>query len=252
MAKLFLKFKGSLINEIELQSGITTIGRTERNDIQIDNLAVSGSHARIIGDSDTFIIEDLNSTNGTYINDNRISRQLLLHNAEITIGKHTLVFLDSVSSTSAVDDSQANVMKEPDGAEAANVMAQPKQASSMDQTIVVKGFLSPQQLLTVPAVEKIGVLTVRDGSAKGTEYLLNMRLVTIGKSAEAEIRVKGLFVPKVAALIIKTHEGYSITPSSRWRKLLVNGTPISKDHPLKPSDIVQIASLRVRFSLRDG
>jgi pSer/pThr/pTyr-binding forkhead associated (FHA) protein len=252
MAKLLLKFKESLIKEIVLQNRITSIGRTDNNDIQIDNLAVSGSHARIIGDGDTFIIEDLNSTNGTYVNESRISRQLLLHDSVITIGKHSLVFLDPVGSNSAASAAQAAVMMKNTGrAEAPKVIDQPKQ-TSMDQTIVVRGVLPPLQPLKVPTAEKVGVLTVLNGSDRGTEHLLSMRLTTIGKSAQAEIRLRGFFAPKVAALIKKTSEGYFITPSSRWRKLLVNGIPASKDHPLRPADIVEIASLRVQFSLRNG
>jgi pSer/pThr/pTyr-binding forkhead associated (FHA) protein len=108
-----------------------------------------------------------------------------------------------------------------------------------------------QQPLNAP-VEKIGILTALDCSANDTVYLLDKRLVTIGKSAEAEIRLTGFFAPKVAALINKTREGYFITSATRWRKLLVNGTPISEGHPLKPSDVVEIASLRARFSFWEG
>jgi len=248
MATLYLKFKESVLEELPLKSGITTIGRAESNDIHIDNMAVSGNHARIVGQADTFTIEDLGSTNGTYIDDKRITRQKLLHNTVITIGKHSLVFLDP--DTALADDSDRTVvMKRPAASATATAMAPPKQDSSMDRTIIRGALL--QQPLNVPA-EKIGILTVLDGSAKDTVYLLDKRLVTIGKSAEAEIRLKGLFAPKVAALINKTREGYFITSATRWRKLLVNGTPISEGHPLKPADMVEVASLRARFSFWEG
>ena len=248
MATLYLKFKESVLEELPLRSGITTIGRAESCDIHIDNLAVSGNHARIIAEADTFTIEDLGSTNGTYIDDKRITRQKLVHNTVITIGKHSLVFLDS--DTELDDDNDRTVvMKRPTGVETATALAAPKQDPAIDRTIV-RGTLL-QQPLNAPA-EKSGVLTVLDGPAKGTVYLLDKRLVTIGKSAQAEIRLKGLFAPKVAALINKTREGYFITSATRWRKLLVNGTPISEGHPLKPTDVVEVASLRARFSFSEG
>src|SRR5512133_363926 len=245
MATLYLKFKESVLKELPLTSGITTIGRAENNDIHIDNMAVSGNHARIIGEADTFTIEDLSSTNGTYIDEKRITRQKLVHNTIITIGKHSLVFLDADTTLDEEND-RTVVMKRPADTETA---LPPKQDPAMDRTII-RGTLL-QQPLNAPA-EKIGILTVLDGSAKDTVYLLDKRLVTIGKSAEAEIRLKGFFAPKVAALINKTREGYFITSSTRWNKLLVNGTQISEGQPLKPSDVVEIASLRARFSLWEG
>lgn len=245
MATLYLKFKESVLKELPLKNGITTIGRAESSDIHIDNMAVSGNHARIIADDNTFTIEDLGSTNGTYIDDKRITRQKLVHNTIITIGKHSLVFLDA-DTTLEEDNDRTVVMKRAAGIETA---LPPQQDPAMDRTIIRGALL--QQPLTAPA-EKIGILTVLDGSAKDTVYLLDKRLITIGKSAEAEIPLKGFFAPKVAALINKTREGYFITSSTRWRKLLVNGTQVSEGHPLKPSDVVEIASLRARFSFWEG
>jgi len=248
MATLYLKFKESVLEEIPLKSGITTIGRAEGNDIRIENLAVSGNHARIVAAANTFTIEDLSSTNGTYIDDKRITRQELVHNTVVTIGKHSLVFLDQEPALGE-DNDRTVVMKRPAGSETATAMAPAERDPSVDRTIVRGALL--QQPLNAPA-EKIGILTVLDGSAKGTVYLLDKRLVTIGKSAEAEIRLNGLFAPKVAALINKTREGYFITSATRWRKLLVNGTQVSEGHPLKPSDVVEIAALRTRFSFLEG
>lgn len=248
MATLHLKFKESVIAELPLKNGITTIGRAEGNDIHIDNLAVSGNHARIVAKGTTFTIEDLGSTNGTYIDDKRITRHELVHNTVVTIGKHSLVFVEPDAAL-AEDNDRTVIKKRAVGSETATAMVPPKQDPSVDRTIVRGALLL--QPLNAPA-EKIGILTALDGSAKNTVYLLDKRLVTIGKSDEAEIRLNGFFAPKVAALINKTREGYFITSATRWRKLLVNGTQISEGHPLKPADIVEIASLRARFSFREG
>lgn len=248
MATLYLKFKESVLMVLPLKSGITSIGRAESNDIHIDNLAVSGNHARIIGKENAFTIEDLSSTNGTYIGEKRITHQKLAHNTVITIGKHTLVFVDP-DATLADDNDRTVVKKRTAGSGAATAVVAPILDPSVDRTIV-RGTLL-QQPLNAPA-EKIGMLTVLDGLTKETVHLLDKRLVTIGKAAEAEIRLTGLFAPRVAALINKTRDGYFITSATRWRKLLVNGAQVSEGHPLNPSDVVEIASLRARFSFLEG
>ena len=91
MLKIFLKFNDAVLKKIESDQDKITIGRDADNDIQIDNMAVSGEHARIIKGSSHYSIEDLDSTNGTFVNEEKISKTVLRENDEITIGKHTLV-----------------------------------------------------------------------------------------------------------------------------------------------------------------
>lgn len=93
MIKLQLKYKQTLIKEVLVDKGAVTIGRHADNDLQIDNLAVSGKHARIFLSTKGHAIEDLKSTNGTYVNNRRIKRRLLAHDDQISIGKHTIVVL---------------------------------------------------------------------------------------------------------------------------------------------------------------
>src|SRR5689334_21536385 len=92
MAKLFLKFEQTVLKEIPLTQGVTTIGRLPDNVIQVDNLAVSGHHAKIYWDHDKFVIEDNNSLNGTYVNNARINRRALKDGDNVLIGKHILAF----------------------------------------------------------------------------------------------------------------------------------------------------------------
>ena len=93
MPVIILKFRNKVLREYPIESGQTfTIGRQDSNDITIDNIAVSGNHARIDSVATTFILTDLQSTNGTFVNDQLISSHTLGHNDKITIGKHELVF----------------------------------------------------------------------------------------------------------------------------------------------------------------
>ena len=93
MGKLVVSLDGVVIKEVEITKDKTTLGRRPYNDIVIDNLAVSGEHAvmQLVG-IDVFI-EDLNSTNGTYINGKAVKKQLLQHNDTVEIGKYKIRYL---------------------------------------------------------------------------------------------------------------------------------------------------------------
>ena len=82
MAKLYLKFEQAVLKEYDLKDGASlTIGRLPDNNIHIDNLAVSGHHARVVWETDHFVLEDNNSLNGTFVNNRRVSRVPLKHGA---------------------------------------------------------------------------------------------------------------------------------------------------------------------------
>lgn len=91
MIKLELKFKDKVLKKIETEKPEITIGRSPDADIQIDNLAVSKRHAKLIKQKDQYAVEDLNSTNGTFLNDEKITKAILKHNDVVNIGKHNLI-----------------------------------------------------------------------------------------------------------------------------------------------------------------
>ena len=96
MLKLTLIFKDKVIREIDIDKAETSIGRAVGNDICIENLAVSNQHARIVKQKGQYVIEDLNSTNGTFVDEQRVNRLPLSNGQQITIGKHNLqVAIDS-------------------------------------------------------------------------------------------------------------------------------------------------------------
>src|SRR5438270_11755211 len=94
MAKLILKFDQSVLKEVPLTQGVITIGRLPDNIIHVDNLAVSGHHAKVYWEQDKYVIEDNNSLNGTYLNNRRISKSALKDQDAILVGKHTVTFVD--------------------------------------------------------------------------------------------------------------------------------------------------------------
>ncbi len=95
MAKLVLSFDGNVLNEYQLDKELITIGRRPDNDIHIDNLSVSGYHARVLTILNDSFIEDLDSANGTSICNRKISKQVLANNAAVSIGNHELKYINT-------------------------------------------------------------------------------------------------------------------------------------------------------------
>ena len=101
MAKLILKYEAAVLKEIPLQKGTLTIGRTPGNDLVIDNLAVSGLHARLLLEQDHFLVEDMNSLNGTFVNRQRVfpgQQRVLQPNDVVQIGTVQLRMLVSAET----------------------------------------------------------------------------------------------------------------------------------------------------------
>ena len=90
MLRIILKFNSTVINELKIDQDEIIIGRDSDNEVQIDNAAVSREHAKIIRGPNSYLIEDLNSTNGTFVNGKKINKKFLNKNDEISIGKHSL------------------------------------------------------------------------------------------------------------------------------------------------------------------
>jgi pSer/pThr/pTyr-binding forkhead associated (FHA) protein len=234
MPRIILKFKETVQNEILLEKEIVTIGRNPGNDICIDNLAVSSFHAKIVREGNKFIIEDLKSTNGTFLNKKRIAKAELQDNDTIIIGKHTLTFL-----VPEVDDEEKTLeMKK----------------HRMDKTMVLDTKAHKEMVEAARAArssgEKIGGFTVIDGPTDKQEYELTDKLTTIGKIQSAGIRLKGIFAPKVAAYVNSTAEGYFVSPSSSGKRPTVNGKQIEGKHELKDGDILEIGKVKLQFFLR--
>ncbi len=101
MAKLILSMDGLVLKEIPLTKERTTIGRKPHNDIQIDNLAVSGEHAVIVTILNDSFLEDLGSTNGTVVNGNPIKKHFLQNNDVVELGKYKLKFIGEAAPAAA-------------------------------------------------------------------------------------------------------------------------------------------------------
>ena len=131
MAKLTLSHGSSVIGEFELNKESMTVGRRPNNDIQIENLAVSGQHAKIITILNDSFLEDLNSTNGTYVNGSLIKKHALQDGDVISIGKHQIRYTNETASDG--DDFEKTMIIRPNDAGMKDNAEKPVSKESMDR-----------------------------------------------------------------------------------------------------------------------
>ena len=112
--KLEFSFNSSKLAEFMLNKEVITIGRKEDNDVRTENLAVSGHHARILTIFDDSFLEDLSSTNGTYVNGKLIDKHPLKHGDVVTIGKHELRYLNDNKQFAEDGDKTVLIRRKPD------------------------------------------------------------------------------------------------------------------------------------------
>ena len=226
MAKLLLQFKGANIKEFLLEKTAITIGREPKNDIVIDNLAVSRFHTKITQQGNNYFVEDLQSGNGTFLNEQRIEKEILKHNDAITVGKHTLVFMyDPVFPTAELGEAATSLLEE---------------------TVIVS---SESPYGRAEAEGALSAHLVRLASGTQPQSIPLTKLVTLGgKSAQADIKLRGFFVGDVAFSISKTPRGFVISHAGGRRRTRVNGEGVECQRELLEGDIITIGPTKFRFS----
>lgn len=247
MAALVLKFDGQVLKECAVGL-IATIGRLPDNSIVIENPAVSGHHACVFRDADHFVVEDLESTNGTFVNQKRVTRHTLHDGDALLVGKHELVFDEMAGGETAVAD-EAPVMISNlgdtvflDTAQHRALMAQLTGAQALD----AGGSNGTGTVAAAPA--KVGVLRVLDGRADQSEYHLEARTSLIGRADTSVVRLKGWFKPRVAVAITRNPHGYMATLLAG--NTVINSRTLGGRHDLKDGDILRVSGLTLEFRLR--
>lgn len=235
MARLILMFNKQVVKEYTLDREGVTIGRNEDNTIMVDNLAVSGYHARIDLAGKDHILTDLQSTNGTFVNDKKVVSHKLSHGDNIIIGKHVILFVGTGREAEAKTDQQKVDMDK----------------TMMLDTAKQKELLAKQQgaLQAAKAAEKIGVVSFIEGADLG-EIELRKKLTKIGKAESSEIRLPGLFMPATAATISRRPSGYVLT--TMGAKLKVNGQAIADNVALNEFDTIEIGKIKFQFFYKKG
>jgi predicted component of type VI protein secretion system len=235
MGKLVVSLDGVVIKEVQITKDKTTLGRRPYNDIVIDNLAVSGEHAvlQMVG-ADVFI-EDLNSTNGTYINGKAIKKQLLAHNDTVEIGKYKIKYLVDESG-----DYEKTMIMRPSGTAPAPHHA-PAAAAAHAAAHAGHGAAAAPMAppVAAPAVLPSALIKVLNGAAAGREVALTKVVTTVGKP--------GVQV----ASITKRPNGYTFAHVEGAQRPSINGAPLVGDSvPLRNGDVIELAGTQMQFIYR--
>ena len=266
MAKLILSMDGLVLKEISLSKERTTIGRKPHNDIQIDNLAVSGEHAVIVSILSDSFLEDLGSTNGTLVNGQSVKKHFLQSNDVIELGKYKLKYINEAPAQIKAADFEKTMILRPGAmrtiapaavpaaavalpAAPAMSVATPAPAKSLGDTMVNQGALNssmpnpvtaaPPQSGAAPAQLKTGLLKILSGSSAGRSLELTKPLTTLGKP--------GVQV----AVITRRPQGFFITHVEGANFPVVNGKTLdAQAHALKDHDIIELAGVKMEFSLK--
>lgn len=257
MAKLYLKYEQAVLKEFPLQQGVITIGRLPDNLIQVDNLAVSGHHAKISWDGEHYVVEDNNSLNGTFINNRRISKAVLKDGDEVLIGKHTIAFKDEWHEDAAAGE-KTQAMENPvplvPALEATMVLDTKKAKEMLAKSAAGAssgGSTHAAATAAVAAKDRTGTLTIMEGKTDQRNYVLSGKLTVIGKSDMASVKLKGWFAPKVAAVINKRDGKYFIAASEKDVKVKVSGALTAGQHELTEGDMIEVAGVKATFGYND-
>lgn len=223
MAKLIVTAAGAAAKDVLLDKERITIGRREDNDIRLDDGATSGHHAAIITVLSDSFLQDLNSTNGTFINGKRIQKHALHTGDVIAIGRARLEYVGD--GVAAEDDFEKTMILKPEALASAGI-AVPK----------------PEPAAPAPATGMLGCLQVVDGPHKGKELKLPKVLNTIGQPGVQLVAItrrgSGYFI---------VHVGAAVEDAKRAR---VNSQPVSAQaRQLNENDVVELLGVKMRFYL---
>jgi predicted component of type VI protein secretion system len=259
MAKLILSMDGLVLKEINLTKERTTIGRKPHNDIQIDNLAVSGEHAVIVTILQDSFLEDLGSTNGTVVNGQPIKKHFLQSNDVIELGKYKLKYVSEVQpgQAKAADFEKTMVLRPgtakavasgfapppaaqaPTAPAAPTASAVPAGAKTFGDTTTNPGApMAAPAAVAKPAAstQRIGALQLLSGPNAGKELELTKPLTTLGKP--------GVQV----AVITRRPQGFFITHVEGASFPVVNGKPLdAQAHSLNDHDVIELAGVKMEF-----
>ena len=209
MPLITVSIDGVTIKEIQLTKDRTTLGRRPYNDIVIDNLAVSGEHAVLQMSGADVVLEDLNSTNGTYINGKAVKKQPLQNNDIIEIGKYRIKFAHDGQSGHG------------------------EKTTVINAGSVVPSATGSESITTAPNA----AIQVLSGAAAGREMQLVKMMTTIGKLGAAVIAITRQSHGYVVALM----ESTETIPT-------INGSPIGPEAVnLNHGDLLELAGTQMRF-----
>jgi predicted component of type VI protein secretion system len=236
MARLVLSLDGQVLAEFNMSKERYTIGRLPGNDIRIDNGAVSGHHSLIINILEDSFLEDLNSTNGTYVNGKLIKKHALQHGDVITVGHHQLRFVEDDSQQ---DEFEKTMVIQPSARPVEKVRTATEAAES-----AAAATTRPRPGPDGAAAPRKAKLQVLSGPFAGRELELNKALTTLGRPG---VQVAAITRRSEGYYIVHVDSGKADDGSPIGFPLL-NGNPIgAQARRLTDNDVIQLAGVKMGF-----
>ncbi len=226
MARLVLKHDETVVREIPLGNGTLTIGRLPENDVQLEDLAVSGHHAKLVHEGGNYVLYDENSTNGSYVNGEKVQRKVLGNGDAVLIGPHLLTLED----------------EQPKTAPGATFAGAPTMAAVANPT--------PVRITSRLDHRKTATITVMSGKTDQNEYVLTEAETVIGRSDTANIRLLRWFAPKIAAYIYLREGLYFLGESQTATPVRVNSEVVHGERKLEPGDTLLVDDVTLQFNLQ--
>jgi len=232
MARLILSLENQVLAEYNMNKERYTVGRLPDNDVRIDNPAVSGHHALIINILNDSFLEDLNSTNGTYVNGKLIKKHALQHGDLITCGHHQLRFVDSQSSENEPDEFEKTMVIQPTAATEEMVRATRAEAPPPG---TAPAPVDSGAMGAVPPKAKLQVLS---GAFAGRELELVKTVTMVGRPGV-----------QIAAITRRSDGFYLVqVESANGDFAEINGTPIgAQARRLRDNDVITLAGVKMGF-----
>ncbi len=229
MASIIVTYKTKVLKNHAIKPESTvTIGRHPDNDIVIDNRLVSAQHAKIIQDQHGLQLIDLNSTNGTYVNNDQVAEYQLAHQDWITIGNHVLIV--DLYETLSLESTQQMLKVGSSG------------AADAESTMLIDRSDMQRQMHSIDYLNFL--------SEDREDFELSNKLVSIGKNADADIVISGfwsLLAGSPSATIGKQGADYFLDYVTGLIKPRVNGTPIKSPTKLSHHDLIKIGPLTMQL-----
>ena len=224
MTKLIVKLNNEVVDHIDVKQGDMKVGRRPGCEVFLDNLSVSGEHANIFTIGDDSFIQDLNSTNGTFINNKKITKHHLRNGDAVVIGKHTLVYLTEQAAATPQDFAKTVIINPA-------AMREAMAAAPAAAAVAAKPAAA-----AMTKAEVRGALVILSGANSGKRIELTKSVTNLGKTG------------KRAGSITRTDEAFMLAPSEDGEIPKLNGRPVgSEGAALKNGDIIEVAGTRLQF-----
>jgi pSer/pThr/pTyr-binding forkhead associated (FHA) protein len=225
MPEIIVKYEDKIIERVVSEKKRISIGRTSDNDIVLENRGVSRKHAQIEFNENAAVVIDNESLNGTFVNNRKITEEVLRDSDVITIGKYSLIYNSQVQR---------------DGS-----------TSELDGTMVLK-TKKQKELLKSDRLQKElvnrmgGSVLLGEENADFSEFTIDRNVTTIGKAKFVHIHAKGFMLSGIQAKIVREENQYHLVNLGKRGKTKLNGEPVTR-HPLKNGDIIQVGKSVFKF-----